>query len=184
MNDPRDRVARESMPAGRAGALSAAAGTKRLEEAFELHAAALSRYARFLGGVDEARAEDLVQSAFVALMNAARRGEWPPEPRGFLFQVLINQDRAHRRDAQRRSPDFWAGYARFIGERHGAPPPSPEARIALQEGIEALPEGQREVLFRLCAGLSYAEVAAALEIPEKTVRSRYYAALERLRRTA
>jgi RNA polymerase sigma-70 factor (ECF subfamily) len=56
-----------------------------------------------------------------------------------------------------------------------------ETRAALEAAIRALPEHYRTpLLLRLKAGTSYEEIAAILEIPVGTVRSRIHAARERV----
>jgi RNA polymerase sigma-70 factor (ECF subfamily) len=73
--------------------------------------------------------------------------------------------------------------------RHGVPLRSPAAAADppastddLTAVLAGLAEGQREVLLmRVVDDLSLAEIAAALEIPIGTVKSRLHGALERLR---
>lgn len=56
-----------------------------------------------------------------------------------------------------------------------------ETRTALEAAIRNLPEHYRTpLLLRVKAGTSYAEIAAVLEIPIGTVRSRIHAARERV----
>jgi RNA polymerase sigma-70 factor (ECF subfamily) len=68
-----------------------------------------------------------------------------------------------------------------------APDPEDDARNAqirtrLQDSLEALPEGQREV-FVLANnhGMKYQEISAVLGIPEGTVKSRMHNAVRALR---
>ena len=57
-----------------------------------------------------------------------------------------------------------------------------ELRSALEGALQCLPDGQREVvLLHGMQGLSYAEVAEALDCPVGTVKSRLSAAFRRLR---
>ena len=68
------------------------------------------------------------------------------------------------------------------------PPPDPDAtarraqvRRILSEGIQQLPDGQREVLLlREVEGLSYEEIAKAMEISKGTVMSRLHYARRKL----
>ncbi len=55
---------------------------------------------------------------------------------------------------------------------------------AVEKEIQRLPEAQREVLvLKFWGGLTFAEVAEALEIPPGTAASRYRLALDALRQT-
>ena len=54
--------------------------------------------------------------------------------------------------------------------------------LAVAAGMDALPPSQRQVLsLRFYADLSVPEIAAALEIPEGTVKSRLHTSLSALR---
>ena len=54
--------------------------------------------------------------------------------------------------------------------------------LSLRHGLRALPSEQRHVVvLRVWCGLTYAEIAALLEISANTVASRYRYALEKLR---
>jgi RNA polymerase sigma-70 factor (ECF subfamily) len=57
-----------------------------------------------------------------------------------------------------------------------------DARPELAAVLDGLPEGQREVLLmRFVDGMSLQEIAAALSIPEGTVKSRLHYGLRTLR---
>jgi RNA polymerase sigma-70 factor (ECF subfamily) len=69
--------------------------------------------------------------------------------------------------------------------RHDGPHQSvveEEQNAALSEALGALPAKQRDVLtLRIFGGLSYAEIAADQAAPTATVRTRYRAAIDKLR---
>jgi RNA polymerase sigma-70 factor (ECF subfamily) len=67
---------------------------------------------------------------------------------------------------------------------HAPAPPTDGGEAAdLRFVLTALPEEQREVLLlRFVDGLSLAEIAAAMDIPLGTVKSRVHNALQTLRR--
>lgn len=69
--------------------------------------------------------------------------------------------------------------------QHAEPPTparaAPDDQPGLRRAVDALPEGQREViLMRFVSEMSLAEIAAALEIPIGTVKSRLHLALRQL----
>ena len=141
---------------------------------------ALRRYARALTGSAD-RADDLVQDCVERAIS--RQSLWRPAVplRPWLFRIMINLDRNDRR-RRRGSPE------RETLDALPFEPSSPAtqgARLALAEtaaAIERLPAEQREALLLVAVeGLSYAEAATALEIPQGTLMSRIGRARESLR---
>lgn len=142
------------------------------------HQGALLRYARFLTPAGE-EAEDVVQDVFLRL--AQRPPELPPEARqderlaqahlaSWLYRVTRNRAmELVRSDTRRRAR-----------ERLAAPPeagprglPAHEARDireAVERGLRALPDAQREVLvLRLLGDRSYQEIAELTGKPTGTI---------------
>jgi len=131
---------------------------------------------RMLGARDEAM--DLTQDAFLKAWNALPG--WKPEARftTWLFQIARNTalDLLRRRQRIEFVPldDETAD-----GETRDAAP-LPEERLAdrqrielLERALDALPAEQREILLlRELENMSYAEIAATLDINEGTVKSR------------
>nr|WP_277445126.1 RNA polymerase sigma factor [Pelotomaculum isophthalicicum] len=70
------------------------------------------------------------------------------------------------------------------------PPPGPEQtmldsaeQVSVRRAVAGLPERERAIVFlRYYQGLSYAEIAAVLGIPEPTVGTRLHRAREKLRK--
>lgn len=142
---------------------------------------------------DRARAEDLLQEAFLKVVRAAPG--WEPRARlaTWLYTIARNLavDEA-RRAAFRRtdsldaapSPDDPPPLERIASE---GPRPDRGAEDALlrpklEAAIAALPPEQREVfLLREHAGLPFREIAEVTGAPENTVKSRMRYALEGLR---
>jgi RNA polymerase sigma-70 factor (ECF subfamily) len=61
-------------------------------------------------------------------------------------------------------------------------PDDGERRAAIEAALGRLPEAQREVLvLKIWGGLSFPQIAAALDIPANTAASRYRYALTKLR---
>jgi RNA polymerase sigma-70 factor (ECF subfamily) len=69
-----------------------------------------------------------------------------------------------------------------IGDmRAETPEPEPILRDRLQVAIEALPDGQRDVLTMFIEGYGHAEIAATLDIPVATSKTRLFHARATLR---
>src|SRR5262249_7830463 len=134
------------------------------------------------GGEGEEAAED----GFVKAWRALGRFREGAPFRPWLLRIVANEASNRRRSAGRRAS--LALRAAAEGPSGGAAP-SPEAallsaeqRTALLAAVETLPEEQRDVVaLRYFLGLSEAEVAETLAIPQGTVKSRTARALERLR---
>lgn len=123
---------------------------------------------RTLGDPEEAA--DAVQDACVSAFRAA--GSYRGEARvsTWLHRVVVNAclDRARRRAARPTVPlpDQPPADGRdALAER--------ETALEVTKGLQALPEDQRVALVLVdLEGLSVAEAAAVLEVPEGTVKSR------------
>lgn len=135
---------------------------------------------------DREEAREVVQEAFVRLWRMRARVE-PATVRPLLYRIAVNLA-ANRRRWRRlrrvvaldRAPAAAAAPAPQRGADEALE--REQRQAAVRDAVEALPERLRRVV-TLCelAGLSYADVAAILEIPAGTVASRRNAAMERLR---
>lgn len=141
---------------------------------------ALRRHARALTGSAD-RADDLVQDCVERAI--VKQSLWRPAVplRPWLFRIMINLHRNDRR-RQRGSPER-DGLDTLPFEPSS---PAPQgARLALAEtaaALDRLPADQRQALLLVVLdGMSYAEAAAALEIPMGTLMSRIGRAREALR---
>ena len=131
-----------------------------------------------------AEAEDAVQEAFVKAYRALPRFRPGAPFRPWLLRIVTNEARNRVRSAKRRE-----ALALRAAAVPGDAAPSPEAaavededRRVLLECFERLPDGDREVIaYRFFLDLSEAEMAAALEVPPGTVKSRLSRAMTRLR---
>ncbi|HEY0251460.1 MAG TPA: sigma-70 family RNA polymerase sigma factor [Kofleriaceae bacterium] len=134
-----------------------------------------------LGGRD--RTHDLAQETFVRVL----RGIAGFDPRGtaklstwiltIATRVVMNERRRAGRDKAELDPDAITAVA-YIDDT------VERKRIAeaLIAGIAKLPDDQRAVfVLREYHELEYADIAAALELPENTVRSRLHRARTALR---
>lgn len=133
-------------------------------------------------------AEDLTSEVFTTAFR--RRHTYNPaypNARPWLYGIALNLVRRHVRSATRRS----RAHLRLVG--HVDAPPDEERHVddaleaeylvgILPVGLDALTRDDRETLLLHCwEGLSYDDVAAALDIPVGTVRSRIHRARKQLR---
>jgi RNA polymerase sigma-70 factor (ECF subfamily) len=150
-------------------------------EAFEVlvnrHQRVLFRVAlRMLGGY--ADAADATQVAFVKAFE--RLGSFDPRFRFFswIYRILLNECLNARRS---RKAYEEIGGAAAASESPFEVVASAERRVRVQRALLALPiESRQVVVLRHFAGLSYDEIADAVGIPAKTVKSRLYSARQRL----
>jgi RNA polymerase sigma-70 factor (ECF subfamily) len=145
-----------------------------------------SSYNRVLGTLigilaSRAAAEDCVQDAFERAYRSwsSWRGDAPAE--AWLHRIAINTAISHQRYERMRE----------VGQvirRLGRPAPSPDPatmaeRSDLFRALRKLPPKQAAaIVLRHHHGYTNREIAAALDIPERTVASRLAAAKERLRK--
>jgi RNA polymerase sigma-70 factor, ECF subfamily len=129
----------------------------------------------------ETDAHELVQDAIAEAWLQQADGT-PPTP-GLVFGLIhrraIDLARSNNRrlnreiTAQETAPQEW--FAPEIENRE-------RARL-LQEALKQLPAAQRAVVtLKIWGGLTFAEIATALDIPANTAASRYRYALEDLRK--
>jgi RNA polymerase sigma-70 factor, ECF subfamily len=147
-----------------------------LERLFTESAADLARYFSRRHGVGE-MVHDLVQETFLQMARGLREGRQFKCARGYLFGI-----------ARKLSQAAWTQRGKGIvvslePAANEVAAPVPDERItAARETISALSSIQREILdLRFSQGLSYAEIAEALEIPVGTVRSRLHHAVAEVR---
>lgn len=129
-------------------------------------------------------AEDLVQNVFFDLWE--RRRAWQPEqsPKAFLFGAVRNQVLKHQRWSQVR--ENVQGNKALQGVRASG---NPERQVqdreflqAVEDVIGELPPRRRSIfLLSRRHGLTYAEIAVALDISIKTVETQMGRALQFLR---
>ena len=142
------------------------------------HGAALVLLAR-QWVANRADAEDVVQEAFVRFWRTRQK---VAEPAGYLYACVkscaLDWQRGRRRQARREETVARAEadtlFDRFLEQQ--------ERLAAIEAGLARLPDEQREVLvMKIWGGLSFVEIAAALEISPNTAASRYRYALAKLR---
>jgi RNA polymerase sigma-70 factor (ECF subfamily) len=147
----------------------------QIESLYQCHAPALLRYLqRNFGSC--AAAEDLLQETFVRLLARDNATEAAVSPRAFLFGIARNVGLTAARKAKRARTQQIADVAATVADENDS------TLRQMHAAIVKLPEQIRETLeLRLREELSYEEIAAVLEIPVGTVRSRLHTALRLLR---
>ncbi len=134
-------------------------------------------------GGDRALAEDLAQEAFLRVVRAIGQYSYPRPFKSWLYAIALNVARDHFKRAETRHTDSMPND--FDAPAADAPDDdlltTEEAR-QVAALVAALPTHQREaVLLRYYQDFSLAEIAAALDVPVGTVKSRLSLGLERLR---
>ncbi len=127
-----------------------------------------------------ADAEDLTQEAFIRAYRALLA--YDPARirtlrlRGWVWTIALNLGRNHTRDRSRRPTPV------MLHDVHGHHDPEPADDDAWDRRFAALsPRQRRAVVLRHVVGLSYDELAAALDRPVGTVKADVHRGLGRLR---
>jgi RNA polymerase sigma-70 factor (ECF subfamily) len=153
-----------------------------LERLYDDHAQAL--FAFLLNFTrNEADTRDLLQELFIKLAQRPDLLHGVREERPFLLRLVHNLaiDLMRRRGTREKNYDQFATETAAIF----APPASPDEqafRQALTCALGELPPDQRAVVhLKLWEGLTFEQIAAALDIPPNTAASRYRYGLDKLR---
>ena len=145
---------------------------------FDTHAAALVLLARRWVSC-QADAEDVVQDAFLRFW---RSREQVQEPAGYLYACVkhcaLDSQRGRRRQQRREHATARPEAESFLFCRNQ----QSERRAVIEAALSRLPNDQAEVLImKIWGGLTFPQIAAALEISPNTASSRFRYALAKLR---
>jgi RNA polymerase sigma-70 factor, ECF subfamily len=143
---------------------------------------------------DPAEAEDVAQEAFVKAYRAIGSFRGDSAFYTWLYRIAVNTARNTMASRQRRPLDYEAELSeseQSVVEsrmRHGDTPEaaalSEEIHLTVNRAVEALPEDLRTaIILREIEGLSYEEIAEAMDCPVGTVRSRIFRAREAIDRS-
>jgi RNA polymerase sigma-70 factor (ECF subfamily) len=130
-----------------------------------------------------AEAEDVVQESWVIAFQCLAQLEDRTRFRAWLTRVVVNEGLRRRRHEQRRrefddeeTDSMNADNPEVLVARR-------ELRPILEVAIASLPEALRSAfVLREIEGMTVADVAEALGVPEATVKTRAFRAREQLRR--
>jgi RNA polymerase sigma-70 factor (ECF subfamily) len=141
----------------------------------------LRRYARALTR-DLIAADDLVQDCLARALGKLHLWQEGTDLRAWLFTILHNQYVNHVRRAVREGTAVALNESEPLLTR--APQQGRRLELRdLQRAIAKLPEEQRSVILLVgLEGMRYEEVAAVLDVPVGTIRSRLSRGREALRR--
>jgi RNA polymerase sigma-70 factor (ECF subfamily) len=131
---------------------------------------------RMLGNTEDA--QDATQDAFVKAYMRLTTFDTSYRFYSWMYRILVNECLNVNRDRPPEEPldTDVAGSGSPFDETVAV-----ERRVQINEALLRLsPEYRTVVVLRHFAGQSYEEIAEALAIPEKTVKSRLYTARQRL----
>jgi RNA polymerase sigma-70 factor (ECF subfamily) len=159
-----------------------------LEALMRRHNRALYRTARAILR-DDMEAEDAVQEAYIRAYRALATFRGESKLSTWLVRIVANEALMRRRRNTRSAQVLPMDATAIPDETPMSDEPGPESeamrgqmRKVLEARIDALPDGYRAVfVLRALEELTVEETAAALEIPDATVRTRYFRARGLLR---
>jgi len=150
------------------------------EQLVDRHQRALLHLCQRLVGASDAA--DLFQEVFLQCWRSLAQLRAPEAFRAWLLQITV------RRARRRRARQLHEARDVEMPELFAAPPERDHAELAddvarLRAALALLPDRQREVVvLRHDHGLTFAEIAATLDIREDAARANHYQGLKRLRR--
>ena len=135
---------------------------------------------------DPAEAQDVVQETFTQAATALHRYQVGTNFKAWLFRIAINNCRMslRRRSARQALHQAWASLAGLAPRQPDAEAQvvQAETRHELWSLVDGLDEKYRMVvLLRLAHNMTIREISQVLGVREKTIYTRLYNALARLR---
>jgi RNA polymerase sigma-70 factor (ECF subfamily) len=169
---------------------SASGDPRAFHALVDRHGAAMLRLARSLCRT-RSDAEDVVQETFAGAFRGLSGFDGRASVRTWLSRILVrqaakawNRSSRHRGTLPLESPEAQSGGWRMPDGRGGAgsATSSVDQRLDMQQILEKLAEDHRQVIvMREIQGMSYAEMAEALGVPQGTIESRLHRARGELR---
>ena len=125
-----------------------------------------------------ADAEDVVQEAFIRFWRSRHR---VTDPATFVYACVKHLALDWQRHRKRQSRREEAAARSELTSFFAGPLEQSERSVAIEAAAAYSPQAQREVLvLRIWGGLSFPQIAEALQITDNTAKSRYRYALDRL----
>jgi RNA polymerase sigma-70 factor, ECF subfamily len=156
----------------------------RFEDLIECHHGEIFAYILRMTR-DRGEAEDLCQETFLRAYRAYDRLNGGANHRAWLYKIATNTTLNHirRQKTGRRAIDVLKnGSVSSTPDNYAEQAGNRELLERVQAAIDELPEKQRLALTqRKLAGLSYGEIAEALECSEDAARANVYQAIRKLR---
>ena len=154
-----------------------------LADIYARHRQGLFTHALSITGSPE-RAEDAVHDAFIRLCSATRNDI--ADPAAYAFAAVRSAALDQLRRAKRFDAAIQHDRISIFAESNGHDPHTHalagERVESVARAVDSLPLDQREVVvLRIYAGLSFEQIASAMNEPLPTVASRYRRSLERLK---
>jgi len=154
------------------------------EQLMRRHNRALYRTARSIVK-DDAEAEDVLQEAYLLAFRAMEGFRGESSMSTWLTRIVINEAIARSRKKGRSAEIIQLDGETAMDEHHEQPEQAllrSEARRLIEQKIDDLPDSFRTVfVLRALEEMTVEETAACLDIPEATVRTRYFRARGLLR---
>ena len=140
---------------------------------------------------DDAEAEDVVQEAYIRALRGLENFRGDSSLGTWLVRIVANEALMRRRRIARHAEvipidsEAQEMLEETVADQHASPEReamTAEMRCALESSIDALPDLYRTVfVLRAVEELTVEETAAALDMPEATVRTRFFRARGLLR---
>lgn len=143
---------------------------------------------------DQLQAEEMTQDVFVNLYHARHRYQATAKLRTYVYRIAHNRwiDHVRRQKAHAHislNAEVGTSALRLMDVIKAQPDAASEAvqrdsqvRVRIQQAVDALPEGQREVfVMAYNQNMKYQDIGSVLGIPEGTVKSRMHNAVRFLR---
>jgi RNA polymerase sigma-70 factor (ECF subfamily) len=158
-----------------------------IQNASREHFARIHRAALMLTG-NPWDADDLAQETFLVAAREQSKFRGKSSVYSWLYGILLNLERRHRRQRGTWRRKFQVLCENRAQHPLAYPPADLPSEVAewkrsLWSAVSELPDGQRQTLvLRFSEEMSYADIAATLDCPIGTVKSRIFHGLQTLRR--
>jgi RNA polymerase sigma-70 factor (ECF subfamily) len=154
------------------------------DEYIRLHGDRLFRLCLKLCGTRE-NAEDLYQDTWMAAFGAFGKYDRSQAFEAWLTAICVNRyrDMLRKMKWRRLFPEFATGEEKDAVLANAPAPQEDDSFAGVRDAVDALPEKYRLIVtLYYFEDLDVAKTAAALNIPEGTVKYRLHAAREKLRK--